>query len=279
MGNDVALFADKSAVPAYLVGNVSQTTKSLAGGEGGIPWISIKGMVFRMMLGSKEVAINEDRSMKFVVVGAAAALARSYYPKYVEGANAVPICWSDDGTKPSEFCETPKASACVSCPMNVKGSGENGSRACKYSARIAVALEGDIGGTVYGMSIPAMSVFGDSDGQYSGLQELVRKLAAHNISVDRIVTEFKFDSKSPVPKLLFRPARPLTKEELEVVEGQSARPEMDSLIGPRKYERRDDEDDAPAEEPTVRSGKGKASAAAASVNVEDTLKEWASDDA
>ena len=277
MGNDVALFADNSAVPSYLVGNVSQATKNLAGGEGGVPWISIKGMIFRMMLGSKEVAINEDRSMKFVVVGAAAALARSYYPKYVEGANATPICWSDDGSKPSEFCEDPQAVACISCPMNVKGSGENGARACKYSARIAVALEGDIGGTIYGMSIPAMSVFGDSDGQYSGLQELVRKLAAHNISVDRIVTEFKFDHKSPVPKLLFRPARPLTKEELAVVEKQSARPEMEMHIGPRKYERRDDEDEAPAE-PQVRSGKGK-KPEAAPVSVEDTLKEWASDDA
>jgi hypothetical protein len=122
-----------------------------------------------------------------------------------------------------------------------------------------------------------MSVFGDSDGQYSGLQELVRKLAAHNISVDRIVTEFKFDHKSPVPKLLFRPARPLTKEELAVVEKQSARPEMEMHIGPRKYERRDDEDEAPAE-PQVRSGKGK-KPEAAPVSVEDTLKEWASDDA
>lgn len=277
MGNDVTLFADNSAVPAYLVGDVSQTTKSLAGGDG-TPWISIKGMVFRMMLGSKEAAINEDRSMKFVVVGAAGALARSFYPKYVEGANAVPICWSDDGTKPSEFCETPQAAACVSCPMNVKGSGENGSRACKYSARIAVALEGDIGGTVYGMSVPAMSVFGESDGQYSGLQELVRKLAAHNISVDRIVTEFKFDSKSPVPKLLFRPARPLTKEELVVVEKQSGRPEMESYTGPRKYERHDDDEDEAPAQPQVRSGKGKQSAPAP-VNVEDTLKEWASDDA
>jgi hypothetical protein len=281
MTNEVTLFADKSEVPSYLVTKeTSSTTRNLAG-SGGLKWISIKGSVFRMKVGSQEVAINEDRAMKFVIVGSAPALARTLYPAYVEGANSSPICWSDDGVAPSPHCEDKQAMSCAVCPQNIKGSGSNGSRACKYSARIAVVLEGNIGGDVFGMSIPAQSLFGEGNGTHSPLQEYARKLAGYNISVEKVVTEFKFDPASPVPKLWFRAIRPLTEAEYRTVQATQTTPDPAQHIGPRKFEALDEEGDEPMQaadkvkeepapsEPKVRkSGK-------TPVNVEDTLKEWA----
>jgi hypothetical protein len=242
MSNEMSIFADKSAVPAHLIDNsVSDLTKSLAGGAS-TKRISIKGSVFRMMSGSQEIAVNEDRSMKLVIVGAAPGFGRTFYEgKYKEGATVSPSCWSDDGKGPSPHCETPQSKMCETCPQNIKGSGEGTSRACRFSARVAVALESDIAGGIYGMTIPATSLFGEGNGTHSPLQEYVRKLAGYNISLEKVVTEFKFDTASPVPKLIFRAVRPLNEDEYEAVKALAKHPEMAVHTGPRKFERKDDE--------------------------------------
>jgi len=56
------------AVPDYLR-QTDDVTKLLAGGGSG-KQISIKGGVWRMIVGGEEVAKNEDRAMNMIVVNA-----------------------------------------------------------------------------------------------------------------------------------------------------------------------------------------------------------------
>jgi hypothetical protein len=247
MANEIGLFEGAANVPAHLQGGeLSDTAKALGAGGGGLKWISIKGGVFRMMVGNQEVATNEDRSMKMVVVASAPGYARTYYAdSYKEGVKALPACWSDDGNAPSPNVPEPQSNLCASCPQNVKGSGASGGRACRYSARLAVVLEGDMSGDVYGLNIPATSIFGDADSEhYLSLQEYVKKLAGFGYDVVKVVTEMKFDTKSPVPKLMFRAVRPLDENEWEKVKKQSDSQEAKTHTGERKFERNDEEDQA-----------------------------------
>ena len=99
--SDLELFRDKSAViPAHLQkGPLDALTKSLMGSSE-TKRISIRGNIFRMIVGGQEVAKNEDRAMDMVIIRAAEHTSRSYYAgTFVEGSNALPDCWSTDGNK------------------------------------------------------------------------------------------------------------------------------------------------------------------------------------
>ena len=312
MANDVALFEGMTNVPAHLQGGeVSETAKAL-GGSGGLKRVSIKGSVFRMMVGSEEVATNEDRSMNMVIVRSAPGYARTYYEgAYREGVVDDPKCWSDDGKQPSENCEAPEANACANCPQNAKGSSADGEgRACRYSARIAVVMENDIEGDVFGMSIPATSIFGDVDkASHDSLQSYVKKLVGFGFDVVKVVTEFRFDTSSPVPKLMFRAVRPLEADEWEAVQRVSEHPDAISHTEERSFDyeaESDGEDEAeeekkPAkkkaakkkvakkkapverdddeeEEAPKKVSRKKTEAAEEEDDIDDILDEWADDD-
>jgi hypothetical protein len=120
------------------------------------------------------------------------------------------------------------------CPQNAKGSGTGDSRACRFSQRLVVALEGDIAGGAYGIQLPAMSVFGASVGRYSPLQEYAKKLASFNVSLEKVVTEFRFDTQAQVPKLFFQAIRPLTQDEYQQVLSMQ-KEDHSALIGPRDF--------------------------------------------
>ena len=206
---------------------LDDVTKSLMGGGGGSTYkrISIKGNVFRMVSGGKEIATNEDRAMNVVIVAAAPDNSRTYYEgQYKEGEAIRPACWSNDGKTPDKGVKNPQASTCASCPQNIKGSGQGDSRACRFSRRLAVVLEGDMDGDVYGLTLPATSVFGKGEEGKLPLQAYATHIGQFGCPVTAVVTEMRFDIKSPTPKLTFKPVRPLTDEEDEIAvrQGQTA---------------------------------------------------------
>jgi len=57
-------------------------------------------------------------------------------------------------------------------------------------------------------------VFGDAEKGKMGLQAYGRYLKAHNTHAISIVTEMRFDTSSPTPKLAFKAIRPLEEAEL-----------------------------------------------------------------
>ena len=207
-------------------GELSTLAKSLTGGTGGGGGkrISIKGGVFRLMADGKEITSIDDRHLDVVIVNAAPKISRTFYAgTYEEGSTKGPDCWSADGEKPDASIDEPQAHDCASCPMNVKGSGQGESKACRFSQRLAVVLANDVGGDVMQLTLAATSIFGKEDGEKRPLQAYARYLAAQNINPETLVTRLRFDTKAAVPKLFFQPVRWLEDDEYAVAveKGQS----------------------------------------------------------
>jgi hypothetical protein len=105
----------------------------------------------------------------------------------------------------------------MSCPQNIAGSGTGESRACRYNQRVAVVLEGDLGGDVYQLSLPATSIFGKGvDGAKLPLQAYVQSIVQMRLPIGAVVTEMRFDTASATPKLIFSPIRPLDENEYAI---------------------------------------------------------------
>ena len=207
-------------------GELSTLAKSLAGGgiSSGGKRISIKGGVFRLMSDGKEITSIDDRHLDVVIVNAASKISRTYYEgAYEEGVSKAPDCWSADGEKPDPTADNPQGNDCASCPMNVKGSGQGESKACRFSQRLAVVLANDIGGDVMQLTLAATSIFGKEEGDKRPLQAYARYLAALSVSPETLVTRLRFDTKAAVPKLFFQPVRYLEDDEYEIIveKGQS----------------------------------------------------------
>jgi hypothetical protein len=290
----MTLFKSGSVIPDYLREAADATTKDIAGSSGGKS-ISIKGGVWRMVVGGEEVAKNEDRAMNFVVIASGKGVTRTFYAdKYEEGKDIKPACWSAEGVVPNEEVPSPQAKSCATCPQNIEGSGDGKARACRYSKRLAVALENDIGGNIYRLSVPAKSYFGRAEGEKMPLQAFGKFLSGHGIPITGIVTEARFDTAEAVPVLKFRAVRPLTKEEWELGKAQSqtedARQAIELKMVPSKAESMPALPQAFKEAPAAKeaeeevaepvkrtSAKPKAEAPVAK-NVSDILSDWATDE-
>ncbi len=219
--SDLTLF--KGGLPAYLKDAADDATNALAGtGDGGLGArrISIKGGVFREFIGGKEYRVSEERSMSVVIIKAAPKVSRVFYAgTYVEGETVSPTCWSADSQRPDEKVKEKQSATCLTCPQNIKGSGQGDSRACRYQQRLAVVLDGEIDKEeVYQLVLPPTSVFGDGEKGKLPLQAYARHLKNHGTPITGVVTEMRFDTASPTPKLVFKPVRPVSEEEFEVIQ-------------------------------------------------------------
>jgi hypothetical protein len=235
MSNAMTLFGNQAQLPAWMANvEMDATTKALSGGNGGSSRrISIEGGVFRMIVNGEEQAVNEDRAMNIVIVSAALAINRQYYEgTYVKGVSVPPTCWSPDGKKPAADVEQPQSSSCDSCPQNIAGSGQGESRACRFQQRLAVVLEGEIGGPVYQLALPATSLFGKGEANNTKLplQAYSRFLVMNNAPITGVVTEMRFDTTAATPKLTFKAVRPLTKAEYDVSQEQGASDEAIAAV-------------------------------------------------
>jgi hypothetical protein len=219
--SNIALFNSAKA-PAFVANaELSETTLALAGGVSGpgVKRISIKGGVFRLVAGGKEMASIEDRHLDVIVVKAAPKVSRIFYAgKYDKDAAAVaPDCWSNDGETPDKSIKSPQASSCAKCPQNAAGSGNGNSRACRYQQRLAVVLANNPEGDVLQLTLPATSIFGKGEGDKLPLQAYARWAATQTppVNLDMVVTRMKFDTSAESPKLVFAPQRWLTDDEYD----------------------------------------------------------------
>lgn len=215
--SDMALFEGNSLVTSDLFKSLQDVDDNLAGGSGGgSRRISIRGGRFREMVGGEQVNVKSDGFINVVIVNAA-KISRTYYAGQYDPENpSAPACWSPDtqAPDPSVPSETRQAAKCMDCPQNIKGSGQGESRACRFSQRIAVALEGQMD-TVYQLQLPATSIFGDAKDGKMGMQAYAKYLRAHKTPSIAVVTQAYFDESSATPKLYFKAVRPLTEEELQ----------------------------------------------------------------
>lgn len=286
--SEITLFKNSGNLPAYLRNiELDADTLAIAGGGNTFKRISIRGGVFRMVVGGKEIATKEGRSLDVVVVRAAHKPSRTFYADaYREGEKVAPSCWSTDGVKPDDGVENKQASTCANCPQNIKGSGNGEGRACRYSRRMAVVLADDLQGDIYQFVIPATSIFGAGEPNKLPFEAYVQLLKAHNIPLGAAVTEVRFDTQATGQKLLFRAVKPLEEGEHEIIKARGEDPaalaairmsvaQTDKVPAPKQgslfYSKEEDVEDAPVKKPSkpaapVPEPKGDA--------VEDVLDSW-----
>lgn len=216
MGEMTLFGGNNPLVNSDLFKALQEMNKTLAGGGGGGKRVSIKGNKFRMIVGGEQVSVSKDDSMNIVVVNAAPVSRTFYEGSYDSNNPTPPSCWSTDTRVPAP--EVPaaqrKASSCAQCPMNIKGSGQGNSRACRFNQRLAITLEGKPD-EVYQLQLPATSIFGEADGRKMGMQAYAKFLAAHNTPIIAVMTQMYFDENSETPKLFFTAVRPLDEAEFK----------------------------------------------------------------
>ena len=215
--SDMTLFEGNSLVSSDLFKKLQETDDNLTGGSGGIKShrISLRGGRFRELVNGEQVNVKSDGFINVVVINAA-KLSRTYYKGTYDAENpSAPTCWSPDTQTPS--ADVPKdqiqASRCMDCPQNIKGAGQGESRACRFSQRLAILLEGQMD-TVYQLQLPATSIFGEARDGNMGMQAYAKYLKAHKTPSIAVVTQMSFDENSDTPKLFFKAVRPLNEDEL-----------------------------------------------------------------
>ena len=224
--SNVSIFS-ASKVPAFARNNeLSATARALTGGAAGATGkrISIKGGVFRLIDGGKELAAIDERHLDVVIIKAAPEVSRQFYAAaYNPDSVSAPDCFSNDGKTPDASAKNKQAETCMACAQNQAGSGQGNSRACRYLQRMAVVLANDMDGSVMQLTLPATSIFGKEQGDKRALQAYARYLAAQNppVNPEQIVTRMKFDTTSEAPKLLFAATRWLTDDEYDTVQTQA----------------------------------------------------------
>ena len=296
--SDMTLFQGGNAV-STLFADVESNVAANVGGSGSTNRrISIKGGVFREILNGKEVNVSEERALNVVIINAS-KLSRMYFEgTYTEGVALKPTCWSSDSQTPDAAVPEgqKQASKCADCKQNIKGSGANGGRSCRFQQRLALLLDGNIDKKeVYQLTLPATSIFGDGEKGKLPLQGYVRYVAAHNTRVEAIVTEMRFDTSSPTPKLVFKPVRALTDDEAKVVVEMIKAPEtlkaitlnvsqMDGVIpapqaqaalfAPEPEAKAEVKPEPEVEEPKLKVTKKSAPPAEAPKDLADVMADW-----
>lgn len=233
MSNELSSFANALATSDLFAKLNSVNDNLLSGGGSGntLRRISLKGGKFRHIVNGEQVQVSKDDAMNIVVINAA-AISRTYFEGTYDPANATPPkCWSSNTEKPDDAVpeEDRQARACRDCKQNIKGSGQGNSRACRFGQRLAVAIEGDLD-TVYQLQLPATSIFGEAVDGKMPMGAYARYLSANKMPVSAIVTQMYFDEESEVPKVYFKPVRPLTEEELKSIVDLMDTPEVEKAI-------------------------------------------------
>lgn len=263
--------------PLIIQSGVDEDTAAVAGGSGNqTKRLSIKGGVFRKMVGGKEVGSIEDRHMNVIFVRMAHSASRQCYEgTYEEGKTVSPICWSNDSVKPDEDVEHPCAPTCDVCPNSAKGSNDSGVGAkCKLSWRTAVVLPQDPAGDVLEFVIPAASTFGKEENGRWPFKSYIGMLASNNVSKGRVVTKVQFDTKVQFPKVLFSPAGAVDPKDYDTIAAQGKTAAAEAAIKLTVYKKKDGETvDVPVAEPTVRESV-KQRAPASATDASDVIKKW-----
>ena len=186
--------------------------------------ISIRNNLFRLIINGEEISKSNQRHLDVVIINASPTVHRMFYPEaYRPGAKlSPPSCWSSDAQLPDTDVPEPQHKDCSSCPQNIKGSGPNNTKACRFSRRIAVVMADNLEGDIYQMTLPAQSIFGTGDDTGKPLNKYADYVKANKEAVGSVVTRMSFDENSSSTKVKFSPVSRLSDEEFEISKGQGA---------------------------------------------------------
>jgi len=178
---------------------------------------------FKRMINGEQIGDAIRGQIDVIIVAALPNVSRTYYEAAYDpnATPTLPDCWSNLGDKPEAAAKNPQATSCAVCPQNVKGSGSNGSRACRYQRRVAVLVPGDPQKDIYQLNIPAKSLFGKGTGNTHPFESYNKFLVANGESADTVVTNVAYNLNADTMELVFTPMRQITDEEYaDVVKAQ-----------------------------------------------------------
>lgn len=213
---------DGGKLPSFLKNKAALAASELTAnvGTGGFPVMSIKGKQFTLVKsGERETLMNPNdqdevaTSINVVILKANPNLSKVWYAKgYVEGSDAKPDCFSNDGIAPDPSAEKPQAKKCSVCPKNEWGSkvtedGKKG-KACADSRRLAIANVDAIDDPIL-LRAPAATL--------KPLAEYGSELAKRGVPYNAVLTKIGFDREAASPKLTFKAVGFLTEDQYEQV--------------------------------------------------------------
>jgi hypothetical protein len=122
--------------------------------------------------------------------------------------------------------------------------------------------------------LPATSCFGKEDGGKWPFRPYIQKLADNDISAGRVVTKMQFDTKSPVPKLLFSPVGVVPEDDTDTIKRQRESAAAENAVKLNVYQAEEQTSATPvaSDEPKLREPKK--SEAPPSGDVSDVVKKW-----
>lgn len=205
-----------------------------AGVSVGFPVMSIKGTKWRIIEGGEEKPIylpgTRDLApfVKVVIMKANSAISKVFYAgQFVEGSDAPPDCYSNDGIQPAADSVHPQCATCAQCPQNVWGSKISPSgakiKACGDVRRIAILPAEDLSYSPILLRVPGASL--------SDLAAYGKLLRSRKIPYAAVVTKLSFDPDAAFPKILFQFDRVLTAEEMATVASRIDEPVVDDILG------------------------------------------------
>lgn len=301
--SNVAIFKQQNAVAVSGNRQLSDLAKSLAVSTSSRRIQTNTNGTFKRIVNGEQIGNAVRGEINVIIVGALPKVSRIFYKeKFDPNKEAtLPNCWSNLGDKPEDAAADKQHSNCADCPQNIKGSGDNGSKACRYQRRISVLVEGDSSGDVYQFNVPAKSLFGKGTGNVHPFESYVKFLIANGESPDNVVTNVSFDANADTMELLFTPLRNISDEEYALVQAAQSKPEtkMYTMItvaqadGVKKQPpaveekpkvqaeavtRSDEPDDEAVEEPVKRQAKKAEPAPKAKANLADVVSKWGEDE-
>jgi hypothetical protein len=212
-------------LPAHLQNvKLDDFTKAFSASGGSTKRITLRGRVFRLVDGGKEIAKNTDAFMDVVIVNGSRTVQKTWYAgEYNPDETSVPDCWSSDGERPDADVADPQSARCKECPQAIKGSAGTGRAACRYSMRLAVVLRNNVGGDIYQLILPQKSLFGQGDVDHMPFLQYAKYVAQSGYNLNMLATRLTFDTDSDFPKLVFSNAEFLDSDSYQeaVEQGES----------------------------------------------------------
>lgn len=226
--SNITIFKNQTAVTSNTTRALSDLARSLAPKTTTTRRIQTNtNGTFKRIVNGEQIGNAVRGEINVIILDLLPKVSRTFYKdKFDPNKEAtLPDCWSNLGDKPEAAAPNPQHSNCADCPMNIKGSGENGGRACRFQRRIAVLVEGDHSGDVYQFNVPAKSLFGKGTGNVHPFESYISYLIANGESPDNVVTNIRFDDNAATMELLFTPLRNINDSEYEMVKTAQANPQ------------------------------------------------------
>ena len=255
---------------------------------------------FKRIVNGEQIGNAVRGEINVIILHALPKVSRTFYEAEYDpnAAPTLPDCWSNLGDKPEAAAANKQHTNCADCPQNIKGSGKQGGRACRFQRRISVLVEGDNSGDVYQFNVPAKSLFGKGTGNVHPFESYIKYLLANGESPDNVVTNISYDLNADSMELLFTPLRNVSDEEYQLVRAAQSKPEtkmytmitvaqadgvkkqppaIEQKTAPKpaeKVSRSDEPEDEVIEEPVKRTVK-KPEPPKEKVNLADVVSKWA----